>query len=90
MPGAISESATALAQAGAKAAYSALDCSGLCRADFLVRADDTPVFLEINTIPGMTATSLSPMAAGAVGIDFPELVERILLKATCMNIEVTG
>ena len=36
---------------------------------------------EINTIPGMTATSLSPMAAGAVGIAFEELVERLLLAA---------
>jgi D-alanine-D-alanine ligase len=90
VPGAISEAATTWAQAGAKAAYTALNCSGLCRADFLLRPDDTPVFLEINTIPGMTATSLSPMAAGAVGIDFPELVERILLDATCMDIEVAS
>jgi D-alanine-D-alanine ligase len=40
------------------------------------------VFLEINTIPGMTATSLSPMAAGCTGVDFATLVERILLDAT--------
>ena len=40
-------------------------------------------FLEINTIPGMTATSLSPMAAGAVGMSFAQLVERLLLAARC-------
>lgn len=87
VPGAISEAATVAAKAAAIVAYTALDCNGLCRADFLVREDDTPVFLEINTIPGMTATSLSPMAAGAVGIEFAELVERILLMAKCMDIE---
>ena len=46
--------------------------------------------LEINTIPGMTATSLSPMAAAAVGIEFAELVERILLMAKCMDVEQAG
>ena len=90
VPGAISEGATLAAQAAARVAYTALDCSGLCRADFLVREDDTPVFLEINTIPGMTATSLSPMAAAAVGIEFAELVERILLMAKCMDVENPG
>jgi D-alanine-D-alanine ligase len=55
--------------------------------DFIVRSDGQPVFLEINTIPGMTATSLSPMAAGAAGIPFEELVERVLLTATCMDVE---
>ena len=87
VPGAISDVARDQAQRAAKAAYDALDCRGLCRADFLVRADDVPVFLEINTIPGMTATSLSPMAAGATGVNFPELVEQILLEATCMPAE---
>jgi D-alanine-D-alanine ligase len=33
--------------------------------------------LEVNTLPGMTATSLLPQAARAVGIDFPELCDRI-------------
>ena len=88
VPGAISETARDSAQRAAKAAYEAIDCRGLCRADFLVRDDQTPVFLEINTIPGMTATSLSPMAAQANGVGFPELVEQILLAATCMPAEV--
>jgi D-alanine-D-alanine ligase len=88
VPGAISDEAREHAQQAARAAYEALDCRGLCRADFLVREDDVPVFLEINTIPGMTATSLSPMAAGANGVDFPELVEQILLEAVCMPAEV--
>lgn len=69
------------AQRAAVTSYKVIGCRGLARADFIVRADGTPVFLEINTIPGMTATSLSPMAAGCVGIDFPTLVERLLLAA---------
>ena len=53
----------------------------------MVREDGEPVFLEINTLPGMTATSLSPMAAGAKGVSFPELVERILHGAHLMSPE---
>jgi len=82
VPGDITAAAAESASRAAIAAYKALDCAGLCRADFIVPPDGSaPVFLEINTIPGMTATSLSPMAAGASGIGFEELVERILLSA---------
>jgi D-alanine-D-alanine ligase len=70
-----------LAQTAAVAAYRALDLAGVARADFIVDAQGVPWFLEINTLPGMTETSLSPMAAGQVGISFGELVERILLGA---------
>lgn len=69
------------AQRGAVAAFRAVGCRGLARADFIVRPDGVPVFLEINTIPGMTATSLSPMAAAATGLSFEDLVERLLLLA---------
>ncbi len=85
-PAKISEEATTAAQSAAKAAYRALGCRGLARADFIVRPDQTPVFLEINTIPGMTATSLSPMAAAVRGMSYPELCERILLGAGCMHL----
>jgi D-alanine-D-alanine ligase len=40
--------------------------------------DDVPYVLEVNTSPGMTETSLLPMAAAAVGIDFQELVESMV------------
>jgi len=69
------------AQRAAVAAYRELGCTGLARADFIVRDDGVPVFLEINTLPGMTPTSLSPMAASLVGIDFGELCERVLASA---------
>jgi len=88
VPAAISERSAELAQTAAVDSYQTLGCRGLARVDFIIRPDGQPVFLEINTIPGMTATSLSPMAAGAAGIPFEELVERVLLTATRMVSEV--
>ena len=50
---------------------------GYARIDF--RYDgEKPYFLEVNTLPGMTDLSLTPMAAKAVGINFPELVDKIV------------
>jgi len=88
VPAAISDQAKRRASDAAVAAYEAVGCRGLCRADFMVGDDDVPVFLEINTIPGMTATSLSPMAAAQTGVDFESLVERILRGARVMAPEV--
>jgi D-alanine-D-alanine ligase len=48
------------------------------RADFIVTEDGTPWFLEINTLPGMTPTSLMPQEAAAVGIGYGQLCERII------------
>jgi D-alanine-D-alanine ligase-like ATP-grasp enzyme len=46
--------------------------------DFMMDATSRPLLVEINTVPGMTATSLVPKAALAIGIDFPALVWRVL------------
>ncbi len=62
----------------AETVYRVLGCSGAARVDFIVNAEGQPFVLEINTIPGMTETSLLPMAARQAGISFDELVERIL------------
>jgi D-alanine-D-alanine ligase len=62
----------------AKDAYRALGCRGYARVDFRLKPQGDHYFLEVNTLPGMTSTSLVPKAAGAVGIAFPELVDRIL------------
>ena len=48
------------------------------RADFIVTEDGVPYFLEINTLPGMTPTSLVPQEAAAVGISYEELCEIIV------------
>ncbi|MFH1311815.1 MAG: D-alanine--D-alanine ligase [Candidatus Eisenbacteria bacterium] len=58
-------------------AYEVLGCDGFGRVDVRLDEDDIPYFLEINTIPGMTETSLVPMAAKARGMSFPELIDRI-------------
>jgi len=58
--------------------YRALGLSVYARADFIVTDDGTPYFLEINTLPGMTPTSLVPQEAAAVGISYGELCETIV------------
>lgn len=67
------------------AAFSALDCSGWGRVDFLLDEYGKPYILELNTVPGMTDHSLVPMAARQAGIDFEELVWRIL-ETSCGDI----
>ena len=58
--------------------YQALGLAVYARADFIVTQDGTPYFLEINTLPGMTPTSLVPQEAAAVGIDYAALCETIV------------
>ena len=58
----------------AERAYKALDCSGVARVDFISNADAL-IALEINTSPGMTATSLVPKVAQSKGVDFGALCE---------------
>ena len=82
VPSPLPERITAHAQAQTQAAYRQLNLHGIARADFIVDSNGIPWFLEVNTIPGMTATSLSPMAANAIGIDFGVLVEQLLEGAT--------
>jgi D-alanine-D-alanine ligase len=65
----------------ALAAYRALGCRGASRIDFRLDERGRPQLLEVNTIPGMTETSLLPKGAGAAGIGFDELVARILAAA---------
>lgn len=60
--------------------HNALGCRGLSRSDFILdNKTGTPVFLELNNQPGMTATSLAPEQAAFAGISFPQLV-RILVE----------
>src|SRR5205807_1238902 len=55
----------------------ALGCEGMSRTDMFLRGDAL-VLLEVNTIPGLTSGSLLPRAAAAAGIEFSELVNRII------------
>lgn len=65
----------------ALAAHRLLGLSAMSRSDFILRDDGIPVFLEVNTIPGMTPNSLLPKAAAAAGIAFPDVLARLLESA---------
>ena len=68
----------------AERVYRLLGLTVYARADFIVTEDGTPYFLEINTLPGMTPTSLVPQAAAAAGVSFEELCERVVRESlTC-------
>lgn len=69
---------TARIQAAALGAFHAIGGRDYARVDVMVRPDGSPVVLEVNTLPGMTETSLLPKAAAAVGIDFASLCERMV------------
>lgn len=62
-------------------AHTSLGCDGYSRVDFLVTEAGECYILEVNTLPGMTDLSLLPEIARGSGIEFPELLERILLGA---------
>lgn len=59
-------------------AYKAVGCRGVARIDVMADKNENPYILEINTIPGMTATSLVPDAARAMGQSFEELVDHLV------------
>lgn len=61
--------------------FETIGLSIYARADFIVTPDGTPYFLEINTLPGMTPTSLVPQEAAAAGIDYGALCETIIQKS---------
>ena len=78
-PSGLSAKEEAELQAAALAAFKVTDCMGWGRVDFMRdRASNKFFFIEINTTPGMTSHSLVPMAARQAGIDFEELVWRVL------------
>jgi D-alanine-D-alanine ligase len=77
-PAGLDDAFEAACRAAALTAFDAVGASGWGRVDFLMGADRRPRFLEVNTIPGMTSHSLVPMGAKAAGIDFEELVWRVL------------
>lgn len=84
-PADINEDLTDYIQNISITAYHSLGCKGVSRLDFRLSEDNMPYCLEINTIPGFTSTSLVPMAAKAVGIEYPDLCE-LIIKST-LNIE---
>jgi D-alanine-D-alanine ligase len=69
------------------AAHRAAGCRDLSRTDVMLTADGDIAVLEINTLPGMTGRSLTPKAAAAAGIPFPELCERLAARAQARSVQ---
>lgn len=81
IPARLTAELTIRVQALARQCHELLGCRCMSRTDFIVTADG-PYVLEVNTIPGMTPTSLLPQAAAVAGITFPDLLDRIIADAT--------
>ncbi len=77
-PARLPEKTTEQVRAWGKAAYESLGCWGGARVDMRLHPERGAFVLEINTIPGMTSSSLLPKSAACMGIGFEELVERML------------
>ena len=65
-------------QALSRRACEVLGCSGVSRVDFRLDPENRPYCLEVNTVPGMTPTSLVPMAARAAGLTYDDVVRRMV------------
>src|SRR3972149_1559562 len=78
VPAKIPEEVVKQIQDQALAAHISLGCEVYSRADFRLSNELKPYCLEVNTLPGMTSTSLVPKMAKAVGISFEELIEKII------------
>jgi D-alanine-D-alanine ligase len=77
-PARLPEDVTTRMQSLGLRAAQVLGCAGVSRVDFRLDPQNEPYCLEVNTIPGMTPTSLVPMAAQAMGMSYDELVDRLL------------
>lgn len=77
-PANLSEEETKMLQEAALKAHQLLMLRGYSRVDFIRKTEGQYVFLEVNTLPGMTPTSLLPQEAKAVGIDYNDLCNRIV------------
>ncbi len=77
-PAALDEKVAAEVKAAALSAHKLLGCRGCSRVDIILNQDNRPVVLEVNTIPGFTATSLLPKAAKITGIDFTALCLKLI------------
>ena len=77
-PAALDEATTRKVQDAGFGAFRAIGGRDYARVDIMLRANGDPVVLEVNTLPGMTETSLLPKAAAAAGIDYAGLCQRMV------------
>lgn len=81
VPAELPQTTAAAMQGAAQLLYDRLDCRHYARVDFRMNPEEKFYCLELNTLPGMTAHSLTPMAARAAGLEFPALIDRIVRMA---------
>ncbi len=81
IPAGLPASVTAQVQDYARRTFTALDCAGLARVDFFVTAANEVYLNEINTMPGMTPTSMFPQMWAATGLEYPKVVDRLIRTA---------
>lgn len=77
-PACVSEAVAEKVRAAALTAHRVFGCDGVSRSDFIVPADGEPVYLETNTVPGMTPASLVPLAASRSGMSYEQLCETLV------------
>jgi len=80
-PAPLPDEVTRFVQAMAERAFAAAGCRDYARIDFMLSGKNEPFFLEINTLPGMKDTSLLPMSARCVGLDFTALARELVAPA---------
>lgn len=77
-PAPLPENLASAIRTDAEKIFTVCGCRDYSRVDAILLPDDRYFFLEVNTMPGMTATSLLPKSVASVGIDFPTLVRRMI------------
>ena len=83
-PASIGDTLTKKAEVAALKAYKRLGCRGAARVDMIIAKSGAVEVLEINTVPGMTETSLLPMAARASGLDYNKLV-KVMIEGAALD-----
>jgi len=78
VPAPINEALTERIKAIAAKAYAQCGCRDFARVDFMVDSSDRPWILELNTLPGLTETSLLPMSANAAGMNYENLLRKLV------------
>jgi D-alanine-D-alanine ligase len=81
IPAKLPPEVTRRVQESSRRAFLALDCAGLSRVDFFVTPDERVIVNEVNTMPGFTPISMFPRMWAAAGVDYPELVDRLIAAA---------
>ena len=80
-PAPFDEATTRRVQEAGMGAFQAVGARDYARVDVMVRSDGSPWVLEVNTLPGMTETSLFPKAAAAAGLSYAEICQRMVTMA---------